>query len=88
MSDVKKTLERRSTRVPAKSSKCKPTDESAKKTVPEMERMVSDASLKRKQGGIDVNDSKKLISSVEGKISTTEEISFEGGKLKSRSCLE
>ncbi|GMN67480.1 hypothetical protein TIFTF001_036539 [Ficus carica] len=74
MSDVKKTLERRLARVPAKSSKCKPADESAKKTVPEMERMVSDAGLKRKQGGIDVNESKKLISFVEGKISKTEDV--------------
>ncbi|GMN62058.1 hypothetical protein TIFTF001_031138 [Ficus carica] len=73
MSDVKKTLERRSARVSAKSSKCKPADKSAKKTVLEMERMVSDAGLKRKQGGIDVNDSKKLIISVEGKISIAEE---------------
>ncbi|GMN18812.1 hypothetical protein TIFTF001_045068 [Ficus carica] len=35
--------------------------------------MVSEAGLKRKQGGIDVNDLKKLISFVEGKISTAEE---------------
>ena len=74
MFDVKKTLERRSARVPTKSWKCKPADESAKKTVPDMERMVSDAGLKQKHGGIDVNDSKKLISSVEGRISTADEV--------------
>ncbi|GMN54087.1 hypothetical protein TIFTF001_023229 [Ficus carica] len=74
MSDVKKTLERRSARVPAKSSKCKRADERAKKTIPNVERMISDAVLKQKQGGIDVNDSKKLINSVEGKISTAEEV--------------
>ncbi|GMN54038.1 hypothetical protein TIFTF001_023169 [Ficus carica] len=73
MSKKNTTLERRSAQVPAKSSKRSSADESAKKPVPEIERMVSDAGLKRKQGGMDVKYSKKLISSVEAKISKVEE---------------
>ncbi|GMN61248.1 hypothetical protein TIFTF001_030401 [Ficus carica] len=67
------TLERRSARVPTKSSKRSSTDESVKKPVSEIERMVSDAGLKRKQGAMDVKDSKKLISFIEAKISKAEE---------------
>ncbi|GMN51465.1 hypothetical protein TIFTF001_020613 [Ficus carica] len=73
MSEKNTTLEKRSVRVTAKSSKRSSADESSKNPVPAIERMVSDIGLKRKQGEMDVNDSKKLISTVEDKISKAEE---------------
>ncbi|GMN67346.1 hypothetical protein TIFTF001_039343 [Ficus carica] len=46
--------------------------------------MVSDAGLKRKQGEMDVKDSKKLINSVEAKISKAEE--YEA--VKDQPCIQ
>ncbi|GMN49606.1 hypothetical protein TIFTF001_018764 [Ficus carica] len=74
MSEKNTTPERRSVRVTAKSSKRSSADKSSKSPVPAIERMVSDAGLKRKHGEMDVKDSKKLISSVEDKISKAEEV--------------
>ncbi|GMN59508.1 hypothetical protein TIFTF001_028602 [Ficus carica] len=74
MSEKNTSPERRSVRVMAKSSKRSSADESPKNPVPAIERMVSDAGLKRKQGEMDVKDSKKLISALEDKISKSEEV--------------
>ncbi|GMN25917.1 hypothetical protein TIFTF001_043946, partial [Ficus carica] len=76
--------ERRSVRVTAKSSKRSSAGESFKNPVPAIERMVFDAGLKRKQGEMDVKDSKKLISAVEDKISKAEE--YEA--VKDQPCIQ
>ncbi|GMN63944.1 hypothetical protein TIFTF001_033023 [Ficus carica] len=73
MSEKNTTPERRSVRVTASAYKRTSTEESSKKPAPEIERMVSDEGLKRKQGEIEVNDSKKLKSAIEEKISEAEE---------------
>ncbi|GMN45109.1 hypothetical protein TIFTF001_014305 [Ficus carica] len=49
-------------------------EESSKIPVPAIERIVFDAGLKRKQGEIEVKDSKKLITAVKEKISKAEEV--------------
>ncbi|GMN22902.1 hypothetical protein TIFTF001_047505 [Ficus carica] len=74
MSEKNTTPERRSVRVTASAYKRPSAEESSKKPAPEIERMVSDERLKRKQGEIKVEDSKKLISAVEEKISEAEEV--------------
>ncbi|GMN52904.1 hypothetical protein TIFTF001_022027 [Ficus carica] len=74
MSEKNTTPERRSLRVTASAYKRLSAEESSKKPAPKIERMVSDEGLKRKQGEIEVNDSKELISAVEEKISEVEEV--------------
>ncbi|GMN67358.1 hypothetical protein TIFTF001_036419 [Ficus carica] len=69
MSEKNTSLKRRSVRVTAKSSKRSSTDKSPKNPILAIERMVSDAGLKRKQEDMDVKDSKS-----EDKISKSEEI--------------
>ncbi|GMN69455.1 hypothetical protein TIFTF001_038506 [Ficus carica] len=70
MSEKNTSLERRSIRVTAKSSKRSSADKSPKNPILAIERMVSDAGLKRKQGEMDVKDSKS-----KDKISKSEEMS-------------
>ncbi|GMN66678.1 hypothetical protein TIFTF001_035743 [Ficus carica] len=72
MSEKNTTPERRYVRVTASTYKRPSVEESSKKPAPEIERMVSNKGLKRKQGEIEVNDSKKLINAVEKKISDAE----------------
>ncbi|GMN51337.1 hypothetical protein TIFTF001_020499 [Ficus carica] len=74
MSEKNTRPEKRSVRVTAKSSKRSSAGESSKNSVPAIERMVSDKGLKRKQGEMDVKDSKKLISAVKDNISKAEEV--------------
>ena len=74
MSKKNITPEMRSVRVTALAYKRPSTEESSKKPAPEIERMVSNEGLKRKQGEIEVKDSKKLKSAVEDKISEAEEV--------------
>ncbi|GMN48256.1 hypothetical protein TIFTF001_017427 [Ficus carica] len=69
MSEKNTSLERRSVRVTAKSSKRSSADKSPKNLIPAIERMVSDAGLKRKQGEMDIKDSKS-----EDKISKSDEV--------------
>ncbi|GMN62895.1 hypothetical protein TIFTF001_032030 [Ficus carica] len=73
MSEKNTTLKRRSVRT-ASAYKRPSAEESSKKPSPEIERMVSDEGLMRKQGEIEVKDSKKLINAVEEKISEAEEV--------------
>ncbi|GMN69699.1 hypothetical protein TIFTF001_038746 [Ficus carica] len=68
MSEKNTNLERRSVRVTTKSSKRSSADKSPKNSKLAIERMVSDAGLKRKHGEMDVKDSKS-----EDKISKSEE---------------
>ncbi|GMN67790.1 hypothetical protein TIFTF001_036848 [Ficus carica] len=69
MSEKNTSLERRSVRVTTKSSKRSLADKSPKNLIPAIERMESDVGLKRKQGEMDVKDSKS-----EDKISKFEEV--------------
>ncbi|GMN48254.1 hypothetical protein TIFTF001_017424 [Ficus carica] len=70
MSAKNTSLLRRSSRLSSQPTTSSSAD---KKPVPEMETMVSDASLKIKQGEMGVNDAEELISSLEAKLSKAEE---------------
>ena len=72
MCEKNTTPERKSVRVSASASTSSLAKESSKKPAPEMERMMSDEGLKREHREMEVNDSKKLISAVEEKISEAE----------------
>ena len=50
------------------------TEKISKKPAPESKRMVAEERLKRKQGEIEVKESKKPKSAVEEKISKAEEV--------------
>ncbi|GMN21489.1 hypothetical protein TIFTF001_048885 [Ficus carica] len=59
------TPEKRSLRVMASAYKRPPAEKSSKKPAPESKRSVAEEGLKRKQGEIEVKESKKPKSAVE-----------------------
>ena len=69
LAEKKITPEKRFLRVKASAYKRPPTEKSSKKPVPESERRVAEERLKRKQGEIEVKETKKSKSSIEEKIS-------------------
>ncbi|GMN48472.1 hypothetical protein TIFTF001_017648 [Ficus carica] len=68
------TSENRSLRVMTSSYKRPLAEKSSKEPAPESERRVAEEGLKRKQGEIEVKESKKSKSVVEEKISEAEEV--------------
>ncbi|GMN73787.1 hypothetical protein TIFTF001_052248, partial [Ficus carica] len=65
--------EKRYFRVMASAYKRPPAEKCSKKPTPENERRVAEKGLKRKQGEIEIKESKKPKSAVEEKISEVEE---------------
>ena len=68
------TAEKRYLQIMASAYKWLLAEKSSKKPAPESERMVAEGRLKRKQGEIEVKESKKPKSVVEEKISEAEEV--------------